>query len=92
MTSTRHFALSFFGPILMGAIYCGLVYQIWDWLDHQRIPPLVAMLVGSVVVAMATRWFVRNFIPVRCIFCGGKSYEIPDRGNRFMCRVCAKDH
>lgn len=92
MTSTRHFALSFFGPILMGAIFCGVVYQIWDWLDHHRIPPLVAMLVGFVAVAVATRWCVRNFIAVSCPFCAGKSYEIPGRGNRFMCRVCGKDH
>jgi hypothetical protein len=92
MTSTRHFALSFFGPILAGAIYCGFVYQIWDWLDRHRIPPLVAMLIGVVAVAVATRWVVRNCIAVACPFCGGKSYEIPDRGNRFMCRVCGKDH
>ena len=68
------------------------MYMIWDWLDMHRIPPLVMMLVGAVVFASATRWLVRNFIPVTCPFCGGKSYEIPGKGNRFMCAVCAKDH
>jgi len=92
MTSTRHFALCFFGPILMGAIYCGFVFQIWDWLDYRHISPLVVILVGVVFFAWATRTFVRNFIAVDCPFCGGKSYEIPDRGNRFMCRRCGKDH
>ncbi len=76
----------------MGAIYCGFIFQIWDWLDYRHISPLVVILVGVVFFAWATRWFVRNFIAVDCPFCGGKSYEIPDRGNRFMCRRCGKDH
>jgi hypothetical protein len=92
MTSTRHFALSFFGPILMGAAYCGFIGVIWEWLASHHISPLITMLVGVLAVAMFTRWFVRNCVAVKCPFCGGKSYEIPDRGNRFMCRVCGKDH
>lgn len=92
MTSPQHFALSFFAPLLAGAMYCGFVGLIWEWLAHHRIQPLVTMLVGAVLVAMATRWFMRNCVAVSCPFCGGKSYEIPDRGNRFMCRVCGKDH
>jgi transposase-like protein len=50
------------------------------------------MMVGCVLVAMATRWFLRNFVSVKCPFCGGKTYEIRGRGNRFMCSVCGKDH
>jgi len=92
MSSSRHFVLSFLGPVLTFGIFCGLVALIWNWLEQHRISPLVTMMVGGLVVAMATRWFVRNCIAVRCPFCGGKSYEIPDRGNRFMCLVCGKDH
>jgi hypothetical protein len=92
MTSSRHFALCFFGPIIMGAIYCGLIALIWEWLERHRITPLITMTVGCVLVAVATRWFLRNFVSVKCPFCGGKTYEIRGRGNRFMCSVCGKDH
>ena len=92
MTSSRHFVLSFLGPILTGGLFCGLVLLNWKLLEEHRLEPLVTILVGAVVVATVTRWFVRHYIAVRCPFCGGKSYEIPDRGNRFMCRVCGKDH
>ena len=92
MTPSRHFALSFFGPVLAGGLFCGLVLLSWNWLEDHRVSPLVSMLLGALVFAMATRWFVRNYIAVTCPFCGGKSYEIPDRGNRFMCLVCGKDH
>ena len=92
MSSSRHFVLSFFGPVLAFGLFCGLVGLMWTWLEQHRISPLVTMMVGGLVVAMATRWFVRNCIAVRCPFCGGKSYEIPDRGNRYMCLVCGKDH
>lgn len=92
MTATRHFALSFFGPIVAGAAYCGFIGVLWEWLDKHHISPLVTMLVGCLTVAVGTRWFVRNCVAVKCPFCGGKSYEIPERGNRFMCRVCGKDH
>ncbi len=50
------------------------------------------MLVGALVVGMITRRIVRSCVAVTCPFCGGKSYEIPHRGNRFMCQVCGKDH
>ena len=92
MTSSRHFVLSFLGPILTGGLFCGLVLLNWKLLEEHRLEPLVTILVGTVVVSTATRWFVRQCISVSCPFCGGKSYEIPDRGNRFMCRVCGKDH
>ena len=92
MSSSRHFVLSFFGPVLTGGVFCGLVLLIWEWLEKHHISPLVTMLVGGLVVAISTRWFVRNCVAVSCPFCGGKSYEIPNRGNRFMCRVCGKDH
>ena len=92
MTASRHFVLSFFGPVLTGGGYCGIILLIWNWLEFHHISPLVTMLVGVVVVAVLTRWFVRNFVPVSCPFCRGRSYEIPGRGNRFMCRVCGKDH
>lgn len=92
MTSPQHFALSFFAPLIASGLFCGFVSLIWGWLEHHRIQPLVTMLVGAVIVAMVTRWFVRSCVAVACPFCGGKSYEIPDRGNRFMCRVCGKDH
>jgi hypothetical protein len=92
MTSPQHFALGFFAPLIAGALFCGFVGLIWEWLEGHSIQPLVTMLVGGVLFAMATRWFVRNCVAVACPFCGGRSYEIPDRGNRFMCRVCGKDH
>ncbi len=92
MTSSRHFALCFFGPIILGALTCCVVGLMWDWLDLHRINPLIAMLVGCVVVAVATRWFLRNFIAVKCPFCAEKAYEIRGRGNQFMCSVCGKDH
>jgi hypothetical protein len=92
MSSLRHFVLSFFGPVLAFGVFCSFVALIWNWLEQHHISPLVTMMVGGLVVAMATRWFVRNCVAVRCPFCGGKSYEIPDRGNRFMCLVCGKDH
>ncbi len=92
MTSSQHFALGFFGPIITGVIYCGFTALIWGWLEGHHISPLVTMLSGCLVVAVATRWFVRNYVAVKCPFCGGKSYEIPQKGNRFMCQVCAKDH
>jgi hypothetical protein len=92
MTSSRHFVLSFFGPVLMAGVFCGFIVLIWNFLEKHHIPPLVTMLVGGLVVGMSTRWFVRNCVAVNCPFCGGKSYEIPNRGNRFMCRVCGKDH
>jgi hypothetical protein len=92
MTSTRHFALCFLGPILLGALYCILVGLIWEWFDERRISPMQVMLVGCVVVAMSTRWFLRNFVAVKCPYCSGKAYEMQGRGNRFMCMVCGKDH
>jgi len=92
MTASRHFVLSFLGPIFAGGLFCGLVLLNWRLLEEHRLEPLVTILVGTVLVAIATRWFVRNCIAVRCPFCGGKSYEIPERGNRFMCLVCGKDH
>lgn len=92
MTATQHFALSFFGPLIMAALFCGMVSQIWDWLNMHHIPPLVMMAVSGLAGAVGTRWFLRNCVSVKCPFCGGKSYEIPERGNRFMCRVCGKDH
>ncbi|MFO1486014.1 MAG: hypothetical protein U1F71_21815 [Verrucomicrobiaceae bacterium] len=92
MNAARHFALSFFGPIVGGALFCGLVSLFSGWLEFHHIPVLVVMLVGFVVTAIMTRWFVSNHVPVKCPFCGGKSYEIPGRGNRFMCGVCGKDH
>lgn len=91
MNSARHFALSFFGPIVTGALYCASVGLLWDWLDRHSIPPMVTMLVGCVVVAILTRRFVR-LVSVKCPFCGGKGYEIQGGGNRFMCSVCGKDH
>ncbi|MDB6005721.1 MAG: hypothetical protein JWR15_2708, partial [Prosthecobacter sp.] len=82
----------FFGPVLMGGIFCGVIGIMWGWLENRNISPLTTMMVGGLVVAVATRWFVRNCVAVNCPFCGGKSYEIPDRGSRFACRVCGKDH
>ncbi len=76
----------------MGGLFCGVIGTMWGWLENRNISPLTTMMVGGLVVAVATRWFVRNCIAVNCPFCGGKSYEIPDRGNRFMCRVCGKDN
>lgn len=92
MTAARHFALSFFGPIIAGTLFCGLVSMFTDWLERHNFSVMVVMLVGFVGAAMAARWFVRNCIAISCPFCGGKSYEIPGRGNRFACRVCGKDH
>lgn len=92
MKPPQHFALCFLGPIVTSLIYCASVWLLWDWLQKHQIPPLVTMLVGGVIVAGATRWYIRNFVAVKCPFCGGESYEIPGRGNRFMCRVCGKDH
>lgn len=92
MTSSRHFVLSFLGLVVTAALFCGLVALNWGMLQEHRVSPLVTMLVGGLVVGMGTRWYVRSYVPVRCPFCGGKSYEIPDRANRFMCRVCGKDH
>lgn len=92
MTASKHFALSFFGPILAGGLFCGIVRLTSEWLETHHLPIMIVMLVGFVGTAIATRWFVRNCIAVDCPFCGGQSYEIPDRGNRFMCRVCGKDH
>lgn len=92
MTATRHFALSFLGPVLAAMLFCGLVSLNWKMLEEHRVPPLVAMLVGALVSAIGTRWAVRTYVSVRCPFCGGRSYEIPNRANRFMCRVCGKDH
>ncbi|MEZ5388029.1 MAG: zinc ribbon domain-containing protein [Prosthecobacter sp.] len=92
MTAARHFALSFFGPIVAGALFCGLVSLFSSFLEFYHVPVLILMLVGFIVVALFTRWFVRKHVAVVCPFCGGKSYEIPDRGNRFVCTVCAKDH
>jgi hypothetical protein len=92
MTATRHFVLSFFGPVVTGAAFCGFTLLIWDWLERHHIAPLITMLVGGLVLALATRWYVRSCVAVRCPFCGEKSYEIPGRANRFMCRVCGKDH
>jgi predicted RNA-binding Zn-ribbon protein involved in translation (DUF1610 family) len=92
MTSSRHFVLSFLGPIITGGLFCGLVVINWRLLEEHRLEPLVTMLVGAVTVWVATRWYVRNFVAVRCPFCGGKSYEISERGNRFMCLNCGKDH
>lgn len=92
MNSARHFALCFFGPIVMGALYCGLIGVLWEWLVRHNVSPVIAMLVGAVMVAVLTRWFLRHMVPVTCPFCSGKCYEIQGRGNRFMCSVCGKDH
>ncbi len=92
MTAARHFALSFFGPIIAGALFCGLVGIFSVWLERHQISVMIVMLVGFVGAAMTARWFVRNCVSISCPFCGGKSYEIPGRGNRFACRVCGKDH
>jgi len=92
MTAARHFALSFFGPIIVGSLFCGLISLLSGWLEFHHMPVMVIMLVGFIVVAVVTRWYVRKHVAVTCIFCGGKSYEIPERGNRFMCTVCGKDH
>ena len=92
MNAGRHFALSFFGPLVSGALFCAGIGLFSDFLDKHHIPVTIVMLVGFVVVALATRWAVRTFCAVRCPFCSGRSYEIPGRGNRFMCVVCGKDH
>lgn len=92
MTAARHFALSFFGPIIAGVLFCGVIGLFSVWLERHQISVMIVMLVGFLGAAMATRWFVRNCVSIRCPFCGGKSYEIPGRGNRFACRVCGKDH
>ena len=92
MSSSRHFVLSFFGPVVAGGVFCGFILLLWSWLERHHISPLVTMLVGGLVVGLVTRWFVRNCVAVSCPFCGGKSYEIPGGGNRFACRVCGKDH
>lgn len=92
MTAPRHFALSFFGPIIAGALFCGLVSLFAGWLEQHKVPVMIVMLVGFVVAAVVTKWAVKNYVAVTCPFCGGRSYEIPGRGNRFMCTVCAKDH
>ncbi len=92
MNSARHFALSFFGPIVMGALYCAFIGLIWEWLVRHHLSPLIIMAVGAVLVAVLTRWMVRNLVSVSCPFCAGKCYEIEGRGNRFMCSVCGKDH
>lgn len=92
MSSSRHFVLSFFGPVVAGGVFCGFILLLWSWLERHHISPLVTMLVGGLVVGMITRWIVRNYVAVSCPFCGGKSYEIPGGGNRFACRVCGKDH
>jgi len=64
----------------------------WTWLEQHHLQPLLVLLLGTLAMSWATRWFMRNCVAVRCPFCGGKSYEIPDRGNRFMCLDCGKDH
>lgn len=92
MSSTRHFALSFFGPVITGGIFCLGVWLLGDWLERHHVSSMVTMLVGALAVGMITRRVVRTCVPVSCPFCGGKSYEIPHRGNRFMCEVCGKDH
>lgn len=92
MNAGRHFALSFFGPIIAGALFCAFAGLMADFLEKHGISVTVVMLVGFLVVAFVTRWGVRTFCTVSCPFCGGKSYEIPGRGNRFMCAVCGKDH
>lgn len=92
MNPARHFALCFFGPIITGALYCAVIGLMWDWLDQHRVSPIITMMGGCVVVACATRWFLRHMVTVKCPYCGGKSYEIQGRGNRFMCVNCGKDH
>jgi hypothetical protein len=92
MNATKHFVLSFLGPLIVGAMFCGVVVLLWDWLDERGISPLLVIGFAGLIGAVSTRWFMRNCVPVKCPFCGGNSYEIPERGNRFMCRVCGKDH
>lgn len=92
MNSGRHFALSFFAPIVAGALFCAVAGVFADFLEKHHISVTVVMLVGFVIMALITRWVVRAFCTTKCPFCGGKSYEIPGRGNRFMCVVCGKDH
>ena len=84
MKAPQHFALSFLGPLIAGALFCGVVIEMWDWLKEHGLPPLMVMAVGGLVAAVVTRWFVSNCVSVKCPFCGGGSYEIPDRGNRFL--------
>lgn len=92
MNAGQHFVLSFFGPIIAGGVVCGVVGLSAEFLKRHQLPVPVFMLAGFVVAAVVTRWWVRNYVSVSCPFCGGKSFEIPRKGNRFMCTVCAKDH
>lgn len=92
MNAARHFALSFFAPIIAGLLFCGAAALFSDFFDKHKISLPLVMLGGFVAIAYATRWAVRTYCTVTCPFCGGKSYELPGRGNRFMCVVCGKDH
>lgn len=92
MNAARHFALSFFGPIIAGALFCAGAGLLADFWEKHGISVTLVMLLGFVAVAFLTRRLLRAFCWVSCPFCGGRSYEIPGRGNRFMCVVCGKDH
>jgi hypothetical protein len=92
MTSSQHFILCFVFPPVMAALASYAVYLSEIWLELKTSLLLILMLGVAVLVMWLTRWAIRTFIPVRCPFCKGRSYEIEGRGNRFMCLVCGKDH
>ncbi len=92
LNSSQHFILSFLGPPIFAAVVCYLASLLQFWLKMQQGVLIAALLVVFILAYMFARWAVRAWFAVRCPFCGGRSYEIEGRGNRFMCLVCGKDH
>ncbi len=92
MTASRHFILSFFAPPIAAAVACYFFYLCNFWMELRDGALMTGLLVTFVLVLIAGRWVVRTFIAVKCPFCGGNTFEMEGRANRFMCRVCGRDH
>ena len=92
LKANQHFILSFFVPPVLAAVTCYGAYLLNFWFEMKTPLMMVTMLGTAIVSFLFGRWAVRVFVLVRCPFCKGKACEIEGRGNRFMCRVCGKDH
>jgi hypothetical protein len=92
LKANQHFILSFFGPPVFAALACYGVYLLNFWLEMKTPVLMTAFLATAVIFNLIGRWAIRAFIPVRCPYCKGRTYEIEGRGNRFMCLVCGRDH
>jgi hypothetical protein len=92
LKAPQHFLLCIVAPPVVAALVCYGVYLCQFWM-RLADGMLMAVLFGVFILVMwLVRRAVRSLVPVQCPYCRGRAYEIEERGNRFMCLSCGRDH